>query len=399
MTRVAPTAPRLVAALALGLAATRAPAAHELPDAEREQLRALGYVTWTDTAERRSGVTRHEPGASPGVSYYCSEPSEIVRFIELDGRERLSLRVESGPPYAPENRCKAIEPYDADSLLVLHERTRIARVALDGRVLWQRDGPYHHDLARAADGRILALRDRKRRVRSLSRTRPILEPEVVTLSGAGEILDSVPLTPILLADPVLAAQLRKHWRRIVRHPGTLDPFHVNSIELIGAERAHAIFHPDALLIGIRNLDAVAVIDLAARRLVFRWGPGELQLPHHPSLLPNGNLLIFDNGVRRRRSRVLELDPRRGRVVWSYGEAPGQRFFSRTRGGAQALASGSVLITESERGRAFEVTRAGEIVWEFWNPDVSEDGARRATIHRMSRLEPGTLPPLAWPAPR
>jgi hypothetical protein len=84
-------------------------------------------------------------------------------------------------------------------------------------------------------------------------------------------------------------------------------------------------------------------------------------------------------------------------VWSYGERPEQRFFTQTRGGAQALANGNVLITESERGRAFEVTRAGEIVWEFWNPDTIGAGAKRATIHRMLRLEPGATPQLALPA--
>jgi len=33
-----------------------------------------------------------------------------------------------------------------------------------------------------------------------------------------------------------------------------------------------------------------------------------------------------------------------------------------------LPNGNVLITESSAGRAFEVSRQGEIVWDFFNPE-------------------------------
>ena len=56
-----------------------------------------------------------------------------------------------------------------------------------------------------------------------------------------------------------------------------------------------------------------------------------------------------------------------------------------RGAAQKLPGGNVLITESDEGHAFEVTRDGKIVWEFWNPDVmGRDNPTRAVIYRMTR---------------
>ena len=42
-------------------------------------------------------------------------------------------------------------------------------------------------------------------------------------------------------------------------------------------------------------------------------------------------------------------------------------YSLVRSCQQQLPNGNVLITESDRGRLLEVTRAGEIVWEYWNP--------------------------------
>lgn len=45
----------------------------------------------------------------------------------------------------------------------------------------------------------------------------------------------------------------------------------------------------------------------------------------------------------------------------------------------------MLITDSQAGRAFEVTRAGEIVWDFYNPDRRQ--GERAAIYRLTRLDP------------
>jgi outer membrane protein assembly factor BamB len=95
------------------------------------------------------------------------------------------------------------------------------------------------------------------------------------------------------------------------------------------------------------------------------------------------LLVFDNGSRRGASRVVELDPETLEVSWQYPAEPGGSFFSRWRGGAQRLANGNTLITESEKGRVFEVTPAGEVVWEFWNPEVV-DGQRKR-IYRFHRV--------------
>jgi hypothetical protein len=107
--------------------------------------------------------------------------------------------------------------------------------------------------------------------------------------------------------------------------------------------------------------------------MWSWGSGVLSAPHDATLLDNGNILIFDNGVGRNWSRVVEVDPIARQVVWEYHAAEKEDFYSVTRGAAQRLANGNTLITESGRGRLFEVTPEGDIVWEYLNPKRSEDG--------------------------
>ena len=66
------------------------------------------------------------------------------------------------------------------------------------------------------------------------------------------------------------------------------------------------------------------------------------------------------------------------------------------GSSARLSNGNTLITESLRGRAFEVTPEGEVVWRWVSPyrAVSDAGVHGvAVLMEMIRLEPDV--PLDW----
>ena len=91
------------------------------------------------------------------------------------------------------------------------------------------------------------------------------------------------------------------------------------------------------------------------------------------------ILIFDNGPHRLDqtfpfSRVIEIDPKANRIVWSYQEAIPSNFFSPRISNAQRLPNGNTLIDEGFFGRFFEVTPGGETVWEYINPYFGPAGA-------------------------
>ena len=59
----------------------------------------------------------------------------------------------------------------------------------------------------------------------------------------------------------------------------------------------------------------------------------------------------------------------------------------TAGTTKRLPNGNTLITESNNGRAFEVTPAGEIVWEFFNPyRTGENNELIAALYDVVRLD-------------
>lgn len=132
-------------------------------------------------------------------------------------------------------------------------------------------------------------------------------------------------------------------------------------------------------------EALVILERETLEPVWHWGEGVLELPHDPTWLPDGHLLVLDNGTRRGYSRVLEVDPEIGEIVWRYPAEHSQSLHSEWRGNSQRSPGGNTLICESERGHVLEVTPEGRVVWEFWNPELGDRGRKR--IYRFTRLAP------------
>lgn len=132
-----------------------------------------------------------------------------------------------------------------------------------------------------------------------------------------------------------------------------------------------------ILANFRNLNMIAVIDRQTGEIKWRWGaPYELGHAHNPTVLDNGNFLVFDNGYHRLSnkeiaardySRVLEVNPNTNEIDWEYKAEMVDHFYSGVCSSAERLPNGNTLICESIKGRVFEVTHEKEVVWEFISP--------------------------------
>jgi hypothetical protein len=84
--------------------------------------------------------------------------------------------------------------------------------------------------------------------------------------------------------------------------------------------------------------------------------------------------------------VIVIDPVTGELDWTHPRDPDDDFYSEFCGAAQHLSNGNTLVTESDRGRAFEVTPEGEVVWEFFSPHRAGDRDQWvATLFEVVRL--------------
>ena len=171
-----------------------------------------------------------------------------------------------------------------------------------------------------------------------------------------------------------------------------DWAHANSVSIIPPNtHSDPAFTPGNIMVSYREINTVVIIDRQTGEIVWTLGPtNSPMIGQHDAHMINadrpggGNILLFDNGLRagfprvsRPFSQVLEIDPVTKQVVWRYNAVMSGRpqwdFFSPIISGAQRLVNGNTMITEGTKGRLFEVTQDGEIVWDFLNPHV-DDGS-------------------------
>jgi hypothetical protein len=373
------------------------------PDWEQrlEQLRSVPYLGYTETTpeESLSGVIHHDSlRAWQGYNFYSTWATGEAYLLDMEGRlvHRwvYSPRRRSGGDYA------FLLP--GGKLLLINEYSQLLCLDRDSNTLWQRRMKAHHDVARTGDGSFYTIE------RTLSRHRKmrVWFDDLVHLSSDGEELDRWStyehldeLRKVLDDDSFLDIYLDSLLADLAPRSGDttrmalplgfghrdLDYFHLNSVSLLGHSALcdrDARFGPTHLLICLRNVNQIAILDLESRRILWAWGEGQLEWPHHPTMLPDGHILVFDNGVYRKYSRVVEVDPLTGEIVWEYKADPPEDFYSYGRGSAQRLQNGNTLICESDQGRVFEVTPEGEVVWTWFNPLMKGD--RRGTVYRMIR---------------
>ena len=155
-----------------------------------------------------------------------------------------------------------------------------------------------------------------------------------------------------------------------------------------------------VMFSFRNISTVGIIDQDSGAIVWQLGDDILAQQHDPSLLDNGNILIYDNGSHSRHdplpaSRVIEIDPATNQIVWQYRDNPPFNFFSAYISGARRLPNGNTLITEGHFGRIFQVTPEGGVVWEYINPHFApnEQGYVVNSVFRATHYMPDAIPQL------
>jgi hypothetical protein len=348
----------------------------QLTEEEQQQLEALGYLPSYAPAPKQSGVVLHRPELSAGGQVlYVSAHAPGAWLVGFDG-EPVHTWAHDFSGACPEVELDSDEAWRVGfwrrarllpdgELLAVFDYQALLRLDAHSGLLWARCDQYHHEVSIDAEGNIYALRRERRRDPRVHEEFSFLDDWIDVLGPDGTRLHSVSVAEALLDSPYAShfARVTEGWLR-----ANGDILHTNAIQLLDGRHAAAnpAFRAGNVLIALRYFDLAAVIDFEAKRAVWAIS-GMWRKPHDPTLLDNGNLLIFDNLGRSGRSQVLEIEPTTQQIVWSYPGERSSNLLTKCCGAAQRLANGNTLITVSESGRVLEVTPAGEVAWEFVNP--------------------------------
>ena len=347
---------------------------------------------WFEDASEPSGAIIHNATAmQPGLTLVSKNATaavlmdslgNIVHQWQCDFAEAFDEDDFAAFPQQPDMlHWHRTHLYPNGDLLANHDYVNhypygygLVKLDKNSQVIWKYTGTAHHDFDFDDQGNIYTL------VQEIGTTPigniqpPYIEDFAVVIDGVtGQEKRRFSIFRALKNSPYRSVFDR--WQT-TRHS---EVTHTNAIRLIPPDWAAAAHIPRAkagdLLISLRNPNALIIVDPIEQQVIW-YGEGIWKQQHDPDFLPNGRVLLFDNqGLRGHpfgQSRVLEIDLFTHEIYWEYkGTSAEQIFDSWIRGAQQRLPNGNTLITESQRGRLLEVTPAGEIAWEYYNPDRAE----------------------------
>ncbi|RMF76060.1 MAG: hypothetical protein D6744_12680 [Planctomycetota bacterium] len=358
-----------------------------------QELQALPYAGFVEDDDGLAGVVHYDRRRSAaGYNLYTTGDLCSAHLIDAEGREVHSWRIR------PRRRWENGFLTDSGDFIVVgadgdpkqridDDRRYLLRLDWDSRVVWKTIYPAHHTVTLSPRNELLTLSAHTRSIPEVSTEYPVCDNGVAVVSLDGKVLRDVSLYDVV-AGSSRAFEFSDVKPTVRNGEKSLDLFHANDVEWLHRPELvdkHPMFAREGnVLVCTRHQDSLFALNLDSGELIWTWGRGVLSGPHDPQILENGNILIFDNGLSRKYSRVVEVDPSSGEIVWSYEAPEREAFFSKSRGSCQRLANGNTLIGNSQNGQAFEVTPQGDIVWDFYTP-ITGDNGKRSVVVRMYRL--------------
>jgi len=368
---------------------------------------------WFPARFEHSGVLRHDAArVQPGYTLYAVAPDLSVHLVDMNGRElhRWSVSRQEVMPEAagqartffgilsPQLEGRHLFP-NGDLLTVYEQQAMgewggpLVKLDKDSRILWKADIKCHHALEVVGDT-IYVLTQTFRE--------PSQQPIVPSLEGMPYIDDNVTILDsngkVISSHSVLQALAKSSDMRLadeVPFNDRADPLHTNSVDVLDEQTARFIpgAKPGNVLVSLKHLDMLAVMDLESDTFVWVLR-GSWRAQHDAKVLPNGHILLFDNEgglMKHGKSRVLEVAPDTGGIVWSFEGTDDDPLYSSIRGGVQRMSRGNTLISESTSGRILEVTPDGSIVWEYVQPIQDIENGQKIVAALglgLARYDPG-----------
>jgi hypothetical protein len=389
---------------------------------------AVKIATFGHTSVFPVGLTLSKPGVQPGYVVFGA-PDGNAYAIDVKG----NVAKKWSPP-EPNTELAYTRPLENGNLLAQVRLVKsqsgaagadsVIEMTQDGRVVWKytdRVRLLHHDMERKSNGNTLIVCSKDLDVPQISR-KLLTDDCLIEVDPSGKVVWEWQ-TADHIDDLELPREVRSEIMNgypIGRRTGLAAPtavkgfdyLHMNGASPIPESAGHTDprFKPGNVIASYRFINTLAVIDRDTRKIV--WKTTGLTIgQHNPHFIPagltgTGHVLVFDNGFvdgntnpfrisSRPYSRVLEFNPLDNSTAWEYTAENSNRpiwtFFSHYISGAQRQSNGDTLICEGSNGRIFEVTPAGEIVWEYVNPFPNLTAKiPNSTIFRAAKVPEGWL---------
>lgn len=375
----------------------------------KETRRILtGRLPWYyRPTNRTEKVIVHRPNAfSEGltlVSGITKEGDIEVKVITRDGEALHRWRIDwfdgfwPDPHHIPKKNIPRERPATHIHGIVLLkngdlvfnlEKLGMARVDLCGNVVWRLPYQTHHSVHVDETGNIWVAGQKLIKDRSPNRPGyrpPFWEFTVLKLTPGGETLREISIPDLLIKNELQGLLYMSTTKnRSTQVSG--DTLHLNDVEVFPAHLQPGIFEKGDVMISLRNVHAIMVFNADTLNIKY-LSIGKVVRQHDPDFVDGERISIFDNNLvasesQGPQSRIVVVSARNDQVQVIYSGSREQPFYTDIMGKHQWLPNGNILITESTKGRAFEIDPEGKLVWEYFN---LIDKGRLALVDEAQRL--------------
>jgi hypothetical protein len=254
----------------------------------------------------------------------------------------------------------------------------IIEVDWDGNEIWRYDDPYiNHDFLCLPNGNLMLMRFKMLPEEVQKKIKSGIKGSGYRRFGNKTLSNNI----IEITRDGDVVWEWNHWEHFDPEKDVECPLGTKMVW--GYTNSFDIFPNGDLLISVRHLNTIARISKKTGEIIWRWGPEQMVGHQHcVSVLDNGNIMLFDNGLHRNppavksddygqigaceSSRILEVNPETNEIVWQFND-PANQFYTQYCGSAERLPNGNTLICESIKGTFFEVTPEKEVVWKYVHP--------------------------------
>lgn len=328
-------------------------------------------VTLIDREKMMPGITLitsywKETGWTPGIRIIDAEGTTLHHW------EIMPEEIWPESPYVDhiknskntnENYVHGTFLYPDGDIVFNIEYLGLVRMNSAGKIIWKLPYRTHHSVFHDEEGNFWVcgmkwIEDesaRKERFPELQT--PFTEETILQVSPEGKLLKEISL---------LESLYYSDYKYLLWHYGRQkgDLLHLNDVEVLESNTARQfpIFEAGDLIVSALKLSIIAVLDKTGK---IKWlSSGIFTKQHDPDYEDNGWITVFDNRTGLKESRIRAIHPASRDIVQLYPLEDDQHFYTPHGGKQQKLSNGNRLITEAGTGRAFEITRGGEIVWEW-----------------------------------
>ncbi len=251
------------------------------------------------------------------------------------------------------------------------EHLGLVRLNRESKVVWRLPYRTHHSIHRHDDGHLWVCGQKRRKEVSPyfpKRKTPYDEYTLLEISPQGEIINEWSVQEILGQNGYNGLLNFKNTDPSFQ---TLDDrLHLNDVEPFPLSLKEDFFQYGDVMVSLRNINTVFIFNRDSGIIKYIT-TGRFTQQHDPDFIDGNTFSVFDNiystaDSMEQRSRILIFSAREDQMEVYFEGSKDKIFSTAFMGKHQWLPNGNLLMTESLRGRALEIDKSKNIVWEYVN---------------------------------